>query len=229
MAHRQLTPPILPAPMWTSTQAASGATCHQRGKVAHLGRGAPTQRTGTGTQDSGATVPWRSRVAPKNRQQCSAISLEPEAHSPKGRDIPGQPASSPGSTPRARTALGGAAWQPWPPSLLAPPPPPPALWFYVFGCCSLSLHLLRANTPHGQPGAQCRVLGPERPVDTLCGCFPESGDHATLGGAPRSRWGNTLKASGSDAKVERQSWGRTAAPASFRADICVRQPPIPAP
>ena len=157
--------------MWTSTQAASGATCHQRGKVAHLGRGAPTQRTGTGTQDSGATVPWRSRVAPKNRQQCSAISLEPEAHSPKGREIPGQPASSPGSTPRARTALGGAAWQPWPPSLLAPPPPPPALWFYVFGCCSLSLHLLRANTPHGQPGAQCRVLGPERPVDTLCGCF----------------------------------------------------------
>lgn len=46
---------------------------------------------------------------------------------------------------------------------------------------------------HGQPGAQCRVLGPERPVDTLCGCLPESGDHATLGRAPRNRWGNTLE------------------------------------
>ena len=109
VAHRQLAPPVLPAPMWTSTQAASGATCHQRGKAVHLGSSAPTQRTGTGTPDSGATVPWRSWVARKNRQHCSAISLEPEAHSPKGREIPGQPSSSPGSTPRARTALGGAA------------------------------------------------------------------------------------------------------------------------
>lgn len=92
------------------------------------------------------------------------------------------------------------------PSLLAPPPRLPPSGFMCLDAAPLSLHLLRANTPMGSQGLSAASWALKEPMDTLCGCFPESGDHATpLGGAPRSRWGNT-KASGSDAKVERQSW-----------------------
>ena len=167
-AHRQLAPPVLPAPMWTSTQAASGATCHQRGK-------APTwdpvpqhseQGLGLRTREPQSPGGLRWLLRTDSTALPSAPCLKPTA--PKGEKFLG-------SRPALWAAPPGRG-QPWavqrgshglPPSCTSSPASCPlVLCVWMLLTESSSPQSKHHRPQHGQPWDQCRVLGPERPVDT---------------------------------------------------------------